>query len=233
VTDPADPTVRADGAQADILTGKIALSPDAPSATLYHEAAHAWLAVMRRAGKITEADIAKLREAYGPSAADPQWFNEEASPTTSARSARRRTTRGQAARPRSSPPCGGWRGRPREESRRTAASGARQALYESIVYGKSFEGVGDFEPDPRRQVRPRRRLPTRSAERPPPRLERSENAAAVRPTRHRVFEGGSPVAISDPAAFRANDPGKAYRLTGNRRLAICCRRAACAHAPAK
>jgi hypothetical protein len=29
-----------------------------------------------------------------------------------------------------------------------------------------------------------------------------------------VFEGGSPVAISDPAAFRANDPGKAYRLTG-------------------
>ena len=78
VTDPADPTVRADGAQADILTGKIALSPDAPSATLYHEAAHAWLAVMRRAGKITEADIAKLREAYGPSAADPQWFNEEA-----------------------------------------------------------------------------------------------------------------------------------------------------------
>ncbi|HOQ61110.1 MAG TPA: hypothetical protein PKZ08_10850, partial [Vicinamibacterales bacterium] len=151
VTDPADPSVSADGAQADILTGRITLAPDAPSATIYHEAAHAWLAVLRRGGKLSAADVAKLRDAYGPSAADPQWFNEEAladdireigaeTDYTPDKPLARRfidAVRRLAGAARA------------EESRRTAASGARQALYESIVYGAPFEGVGDFAAVPK------------------------------------------------------------------------------------
>lgn len=34
-----------------------------------------------------------------------------------------------------------------------------------------------------------------------------------RPTRHRVFEGGSPITVSNPNALRATDTTKAYRLT--------------------
>lgn len=151
VTDPADPAVRADGAQADILTGKITLNPDAPSATVYHEAAHAWLDVMRRAGQLTEADIAKLRDAYGPSAADPAWFNEEAfADDIREIGAETDYTPDKPLARRFIDAVRRFSGAARaEESRRTAAAGARQALYESIVYGKPFGGVGDFAPLPK------------------------------------------------------------------------------------
>ncbi|MDX9868930.1 MAG: hypothetical protein RBT78_13505, partial [Kiritimatiellia bacterium] len=151
VTDPSDPSVSADGAQADILTGRVTLAPDAPSATLYHEAAHAWLAVMRRAGKLSAADAAKLREAYGPSASDPAWFNEEAlADDIREIGAETDYTPDKPLARRFIDAVRRFAGAARaEESRRTAASGARQALYESIVYGKPFEGVGDFAAVPK------------------------------------------------------------------------------------
>ena len=150
VTDPADPSVEATGAQADILTGRIDLAPDAPSAELYHEAAHAWLAAFRRAGKLTDADVARLREAYGPSPTDPAWFNEEKfaddikeigaeTDYGSDHGGRFPLARRFVSAVRR------FAGAARaEESRRAAASGARQALFENIVYGRAFEGVGDF-----------------------------------------------------------------------------------------
>jgi proteasome lid subunit RPN8/RPN11 len=150
VTDPADPSVEATGAQADILTGRIDLAPDAPSAELYHEAAHAWLAAFRRAGKLTDADVARLREAYGPSPTDPAWFNEEKfaddikeigaeTDYGSLHGGRFPLARRFVAAVRR------FAGAARaEESRRAAASGARRALFENIVYGRAFEGVGDF-----------------------------------------------------------------------------------------
>ncbi|HPK73129.1 MAG TPA: hypothetical protein PLN93_14395, partial [Vicinamibacterales bacterium] len=150
VSDPADPSVEATGEQADLITGRIDLATGAPSATLYHEAAHAWLAAFRRAGRLTDADVAKLREAYGPSPTDPAWFNEEKfaddikeigaeTDYGSLHGGRFPLARRFVAAVRR------FAGAARAgESRRAAASGARQAIFENIVYGRAFEGVGDF-----------------------------------------------------------------------------------------
>ncbi|MDD3582907.1 MAG: hypothetical protein PHG74_02675 [Kiritimatiellae bacterium] len=158
VTDPADPSVEATGAQADILTGRIDLAPDAPSAELYHEAAHAWLAAFRRAGKLTDADVARLREAYGPSPTDPAWFNEEKfaddikeigaeTDYGSDHGGRFPLARRFVSAVRR------FAGAARAgEARRAAASGARQAIFENIVYGRAFEGVGDFAAVPAASV---------------------------------------------------------------------------------
>jgi hypothetical protein len=146
VTDEADPSVRADGAQADLLTGRLTLAPDAPSATLYHEAAHAWLAVMRQAGKLTDADVQKLQAAYGVAPDNKDWFNEEAmADDIREMAAAADFTPDRPLAARFLQAVRTFAGTARTaEAQRTAATGARQALYESIVYGRAFDGVGDF-----------------------------------------------------------------------------------------
>lgn len=146
VTDETDPTVRANGAQADLLTGRLTLAPDAPSATLYHEAAHAWLAVMRQAGKLTDADVKKLQAAYGVAPDNKAWFNEEAlADDIREMGAAADFTPDRPLAARFLQAIRSFAGAARkEQAQRTAATAARQALYESIVYGRAFDGVGDF-----------------------------------------------------------------------------------------
>ena len=147
VTDEFDPAIRADGAQADLLTGKLTLAPDAPSATLYHEAAHAWLAVMRRAGKLTAADIQKLQAAYGIAENDKGWFNEEKfADAIREIGAGRDYTPDQSLASRFIAAVRRFSGTARaEQAKARGSADALQSLFESVVYGRAFDGVGDLK----------------------------------------------------------------------------------------
>lgn len=147
VTDENDPAIRADGAQADLLTGKLTLAPDAPSATLYHEAAHAWAAVMRRAGKLTDADIQKLQTAYGVAENDKGWFNEEKfADDIREIGAARDFTPDRTLASRFIAAVKRFAGTARhEQTQRKASADALQSIFESVVYGRAFDGVGDLK----------------------------------------------------------------------------------------
>lgn len=147
VTDENDPSIRADGTQADLLTGKLTLAPDAPSVTLYHEAAHAWLAVMRRAGRLTDSDLQKLQAAYGIAEDDKGWFNEEKfADDIREIGAARDFTPDRPLASRFIAAVNRFAGTARhEQAQRKASADARQSLFESVVYGRAFDGVGDLK----------------------------------------------------------------------------------------
>jgi predicted amidophosphoribosyltransferase/GNAT superfamily N-acetyltransferase len=146
ITSETDPSVQADGVQAKLLTGQMTLAPDAPSATLYHEATHAWLAVMRHAGKLTEADVKKLQNRYGVAENDPNWFNEEKlADDIREIGAARDFTPDQSLAARFIKAVWKVAGAARaQQEQARASSDAIQALYENIVYGKAFDGVSDL-----------------------------------------------------------------------------------------
>jgi len=147
VIDENDPAIQADGTQADLLTGKLTLAPDAPSATLYHEATHAWLAVMRRTGKLTPADIQKLQARYGIAHDDTAWFDEEKfADDIREIGAGRDFTPDRSIASRFIAAVRRFAGTARnEQAQRKASSDALQSLYENIVYGRAFDGVGDLK----------------------------------------------------------------------------------------
>lgn len=148
IVDPDGGAPAATSEGAKLLTGQITIAPDARSANLYHEATHAWAAMMRRAGLLTDEDVRKLRAAYGPAADDPAWFNEERLSDDV-----REWQAGKTDTAERLIPARFAQGVRRVlaavglvRARREAAADARQQLYESIVYGSALGVVGDIAP---------------------------------------------------------------------------------------
>ena len=148
ITDETDPSAHADSAGGRVLTGRVKLADAARGAVQFHEIAHGWVALMRRTGRLTDADIARLRAKYGAPRTSAEAFNEEAfaddlrewlaaesNPPEKSHLARFfDAVRGMLSQAAAS-----------DAGRRSAAD-AREALFQSIAYGVEFGGVGELAP---------------------------------------------------------------------------------------